>query len=442
MRLLARHFRGARAPALAAVLIKGLAAASALLLQWLVARIFGAEGSGDFALMSTTVLLVSMVALWGQDILAMRNIAGSLAAGSPDAAQGSANAGVRMAIIGSAVATVTLLAIGWFYGVRFGAVAQTVLLCAIPASAALILGKTYSAIARADGKVLRSQLQDGPITSSVALVVVVAIALTMADPPFYSFAIAFTLAHCLGAIFAAHLGNSSRRGWPAASARPSLAPLFVAGVPIVVASSTSLVSDWSVIFATTASFGSDAAGKVRIVTLFLSVTYLVAIAVDGILLPKFAAAMQVGDQDGVTATYRAHILLSSTLALPVTLFGFLFAPQFLALFGPEFVDAAVALRVGAILQFATILLGPAGGMLVMGHHERKTLIASAVGLLVLVLGCFVLIPRMGVNGAIVTSSLVHLSRRITEVALVRFSKDIPSIDFLAIWWPGLRRRAA
>ena len=87
---LANPLRGMRGQALAAVMLKAFGVAAAMLLQWLVARSYGAAGQGLFGLMSTTVALTAVVGIFGQDYLALRNIAGDLAENKPESARAHA----------------------------------------------------------------------------------------------------------------------------------------------------------------------------------------------------------------------------------------------------------------------------------------------------------------------------------------------------------------
>ena len=96
-----------------------------------------------------------------------------------------------------------------------------------------------------------------------------------------------------------------------------------------------------------------------------------------------------------------------------------FPELYLGLFGPEFVPIAPALRIAVALQALSILLGPAGIVLVMAHREQWTLAVNAVGLVVLAIGCALVIPAWGAFGGALVGASVLLSKRATEVALMR-----------------------
>ena len=83
---------------------------------------------------------------------------------------------------------------------------------------------------------------------------------------------------------------------------------------------------------------------------------------------------------------EAQILIHSATvrtALPTVLFGLIlatFAPQFLYIFGPDFEQAAMPLRVLVLAGVLNALFGPAEIALNMCGHERPAMRASAVSL--------------------------------------------------------------
>lgn len=411
---------GLRTQAVLAITLKAGAAGSALLLQWLIARMYGPEGTGLFALMATTVTFIAVLAVAGQDYIALRNVAGDLAEGDEAGAGAHADASVRIAGLSTIAGTAVVAATAFYYGAGVQPAMLPILLLAAPVVAGLALGRVFAFTARAGGRVLSSQLPDGPITSTAALVLLggAALAWRPEAPPSWTLGLVYGLAYAAALLYAFLLYRQVRAGWkPAAQAKP-LRPLLMAGFPLVVGSSALYFSDWLIIFTATSLFSPELAGQIRICTLYLSVIYLVTIAFDSVLAPSMAAAIRLGERARLRRLYRNYALGSLVFALPL-IAAALFAPErVLALFGPEFVPAAPALRLGAAVQSLTVALGPAGTILVMAHRERQVLIVNAVGVVVLVLGCWLAIPAFGLIGGVATATLTLLSRRVTEVLLI------------------------
>jgi O-antigen/teichoic acid export membrane protein len=424
--LAANPLRGMRGQALAAVMLKAFGVAAAMLLQWLVARSYGATGQGLFGLMATTVALTAVVGIFGQDYLALRNIAGDLAENKPESARAHAQASIRIALIGSAIATaVVAMTALVYYEVLDSAPTALILLAALPACAALAIGRVFSFIARAGGNIFKSQLVDGPITSGVGVLLVAALWLLPERPPVWALGIAYSLSYLAALTLGLTIGRRALAKWPRPKRTAPTRPLLVSGVSRVVGYASPFLSDWSIVFTMTAIWGAAAAGVVRVPTLFLNAMFLIAIAFDAVFAPKMAATLRLADRESLKRLYRNYVIGSLGLNVPVVL-ALTLAPELvLGLFGPEFVVAAPALRLGALAMALTVAMGPAGLVLVMSHNERLTYISNGFGLIVLVLGCWFAIPRFGIPGGILTFAAVQLGKRIMEFALVRAKLGMP-----------------
>lgn len=421
MRLLtANPLRGMRGQALAAVLLKAFGIAAAMVLQWLVARSYGATGQGLFGLMSTTVALTAVMGIFGQDYLALRNIAGDLAEGKPASARAQAQASIRITLVGGALATLAVATTALvYYEILGSAPTALILLAALPAVAALAIGRLFAFIARAGGDIFRSQLVDGPITSGLGALLVAALWLMPERPPVWALGVAYSLSYLVALALGLTIGRRALAAWPCPAAPAPTRPLLVSGVSRVVGYASPFLADWSIIFAMTAIWGAAAAGLVRVPTLFLNAMLLVALSFDAVFAPKMAAALRLKDHAALKRLYRNYVLGSLGMNVPVVL-ALTLAPELvLGLFGPEFVAAAPALQLGALAMALTVAMGPAGLVLVMSHNERLTYLSNGFGLLVLALGCWLVIPRFGIPGGILTFAAVQLGKRIAEFALVK-----------------------
>lgn len=423
MTLPANPLRGLRGQALAAVLLKGFGIGAAMLLQWLVARSYGATGQGLFGLMATTVALTAVIGLFGQDYLALRNIAGDLAENKPEEARAHAQASIRIALIGSALATLAVAATALVYYELLGsAPTALILLAALPAVAALAIGRLYAFIARAAGDIFKSQLVDGPITSGLGVVLVASLWLMPELPPaWWALGFAYSLSYLAALALGLAIGRRALAAWPRPAAPAPARPLLVSGVSRVVGYASPFLSDWLIVFSMTALWGAAAAGVARVPALFLNAMFQIAVAFDAVFAPRMAAALRLGDRATLKRLYRNYVLGSFGLNLPVIAVLMLAPERVLGLFGPEFAVAAPALQLGVLAMALTLAMGPAGLVLVMSHNERLTYVSNGFGLLVLALGCWLAIPRFGITGGILTFAAVQLGKRIMEFALMSFA---------------------
>lgn len=416
--LLAR-IGGLKVQALVAVGLKAGAAAAALLLQWLIARIYGPEGTGLFALMATTVTFIGVVAVAGQDYISLRNVAGDLAEAKPGEARAHARASVRIAMVSTVLGTLAVGGVALAYGFGLQPAMMPILLLAAPVVAGLSLGRVFSFVARAGGRIISSQLPDGPITSAVSVSLLLIAFLAWGTPPSWTLGAVYGIAYIAALGFAFGLYRRVTAPWPGDGMAKPLRPILVAGLPMVLASASPYFSDWAVIFTATAAFGPEVAGQVRIVMLFLSVMYLIFVAFDSVVAPPMASALRLHDMPRFHRIYWQYALGSFAFNLPLISAALIFPAQILGLFGPEFAPAASALRWAVLLQSLTIILGPAGLVLLMSKRERQVIWVNVVGLLVLVPGCALLIPEYGVTGGALVAASVLLGKRLTEVVLVR-----------------------
>ncbi len=405
--------------AFVAVALKAGAAAAALLLQWLIARIYGPEGTGLFALMATTVTFIGVVAVSGQDYISLRNVAGDLAEGKTGEARAHARASVRIAAVSTVLGTLAVGGVALAYGFGLQPAMMPILLLAAPVVAGLSLGRVFSFVARAGGRIISSQLPDGPITSAVSVTLLLIALLMWGAPPSWTLGAVYGIAYVVALVFALWLYRRVTAPWPGSEPPKPLRPIVVAGLPMVLASASPYFSDWAMIFTATAAFGPEVAGQVRIVMLFLSVMYLIFVAFDSVVAPPMASALRLHDIRRFHRIYWQYAIGSLAFNLPLILAALVFPAEILRLFGPEFVPAADALRWAVLLQTVTILLGPAGLVLILSKRERQVIWVNVVGLLVLVPGCALLIPQYGVTGGALVAASVLLGKRLTEVVLVR-----------------------
>lgn len=409
-----------RTQAVLAITLKAVAAGSALVLQWLIARIYGPEGTGLFALMATTVTFIGVLAVAGQDYIVLRNVAGDLAEGNEASARAHGDASVQIALTTTVAGTLAVVAAALYYGSGAQPAMLPILLLAAPVVAGLALGRVYAFTARAGGRVLSSQLPDGPITSVAAMMMLGSMALIWMPlaPPAWTLGLIYGLAYIAALVFAWTLYRKVRAGWAAPATAKPLRPLFMAGLPLVVGSAALYFGDWLIISTATAVSGPELAGQIRICTLYLSVMYVITLAFDSVLAPQLAAAVRLGERARLRRLYGTYAGGSLLFAMPLIGAAIAVPEYVLALFGPEFVPAADALRLGAIVQALTIALGPAGTILVMAHRERQVLVVNAVGVVALLLGCWLVIPGYGLVGGVAVATITLLSRRLTEIVLL------------------------
>ncbi len=148
-------------------------------------------------------------------------------------------------------------------------------------------------------------------------------------------------------------------------------------------------------------------------------TSLFLIAFNTILASKvghFFAKEQMGI---LQRTVQRATLLVSVLAAPIFIFLFIFSDWTMSVFGDDFTDGGILLQVLLIGKFVSVVLGPVGLILIVGGRERimrNTVIISAI---LIVVVNVILLPRIGVMGAAVASSVAITTQNLLAAFFVK-----------------------
>lgn len=131
----------------------------------------------------------------------------------------------------------------------------------------------------------------------------------------------------------------------------------------------------------------------------------VLMAADMVLRARIARLYHDGDyhvlQRLLTAAVRRIALLSAPLAI---LFIVAANPLLHHLYGSAYADGATPLRILAGAQFLSVLFGSTDHILNMTGHERLTMRAVAVSVLLNIVLNFLLVPPLGIDGAAIATA--------------------------------------
>ena len=119
------------------------------------------------------------------------------------------------------------------------------------------------------------------------------------------------------------------------------------------------------------------------------------------LAPSMAAANGAGQIERVRRLGGQVRWIALLGGVPVAVALVLWGGPFLSLFGPGFEVAATPLAILALGEVANLTAGPVATMLLMTGHERDAVVGLAVGTAANAALCLILIPTFGINGAAV-----------------------------------------
>jgi O-antigen/teichoic acid export membrane protein len=138
-------------------------------------------------------------------------------------------------------------------------------------------------------------------------------------------------------------------------------------------------------------------------------------AINAVVPPLFVKFFQQRDMEGLETVARTTARWMYYLSLPLALLLILLAPEVLAIFGPNFVKARLALSALAVSQLINVASGSVGFLLIMtGNQWTYSLIQISAGA--------ILVPLMVLGGATLGLNGVAFANAIgvalTNVAMV------------------------
>lgn len=150
---------------------------------------------------------------------------------------------------------------------------------------------------------------------------------------------------------------------------------------------------------------AEQAGLYQAALQLVSLTILGLLAVNMALQSRLSSAWSQGDKEQAQKLVSEAARLSLLVAISVGGVLAVFAEQFLAIFGADYIEASTALKVLVLGQVVNAFAGSCGVVLAMTGHQKKLFHGVSVGLFANVSLCLLLIPVYGIVGAAVATSI-------------------------------------
>lgn len=391
--------------------VKLSAAAALFAFNVVVARQFGAEGSGIYFLAWTLINIAITVSRFGFENTVTRYVALAHARGDWTAIRGVYRNAVLMTAAAAATITLLLLAMADWTSVR---------VFSQPALAPVLAGMTMAIVPTAlyqlHGHLLKGlqrPAQGMALLSLYAPVFAVLILLVIrTDFGLRGAVLAFVAAAFITLILGRGLWRRVDARLKAGSAAFSSAVLLRTSLPMLLGSIFSLIILWLPIivlgaYASAADVGVfSAANRVAVLISFVTV------AANAVAGSRIAVLYDKGDLRAVERFARQVALLLSVLAVPVFLLFLIAGHYVMLIFGAEFSEGAELLKIMAAGQLAGVMFGPAALVLSMSGNEqvmKNILLACA---LLGVLLSFTLIPAWAGIGAAIAVAVTVAAQNI------------------------------
>ncbi len=194
----------------------------------------------------------------------------------------------------------------------------------------------------------------------------------------------------------------------------TLGPLEPLGRPFMLATLTFSLGTFAQ-FAMIANFGDAAqVGAFRTAIQVAMLVSVLLVTGEAYVVPRLAGDWRVGDVTGMWRRFRRSTLIMSICGAPIILACLLFPEWILTtLFGAEFAQAAPALRILALGQGISLAMGPINGMLGIAGKESILMRQSVIGLVILVVASFLLLPEVGLIGAAIADLAARAYRSLS-----------------------------
>ena len=166
-------------------------------------------------------------------------------------------------------------------------------------------------------------------------------------------------------------------------------------------------------------------GILKIAIQFAMLMFMMFGVVNIVIAPTISRLYAEGDLCRLShlAVYSARFSLFCSL--PLAIIFIIAGEDLLSLFGHEFTQGVLALRILIIGQLVNVAAGSVGLLLTMTGHENTALEGMVIGMFTNILLCFCLIPYFGIEGAAIASTM---SMIIYNALLVRKVRRILGIN--------------
>ncbi len=402
--------------AVGSLFLKGIAAGLGFLTSVILARLMGPAGYGAYAYAIAVVGVLVVAARLGLGQVAVRNMAAYRALQDWGRMRGLLHFALGAVLVASVCLALAAGAASWWIGKPEYLLTLWLALLLLPLEALMAI---IMSTLRGLRQVLLSQIPEALVRSTLFLA---AIALAswvlrgLEAPWAMAVRVAVTAVTLLvaGAMLWKFLPAPAKSAPPVWEARTWIR----IALPMLFVGEMSVVNHQTDLVLIGAFLGAESVGLYRPVC---SVVALVGFGLGAVNMPLgptisglFAKGEYARLQRVITGAARA----TAAYALPVTI-GLIVARKWvLLIYGPEFVPGATALAILSVGHLLTAAIGPVGSLLTMTGFERDAAKSVTVGAVINVGLNLLLIPRFGIEGAAVATSVSLVAWRTSSAILV------------------------
>lgn len=406
--------------ALGALVVRGSGVAAGFALTLMIARSFGPEANGIYALVTQSAIFLSIIAVGGLDLSVIREFSKAVALNRPIARTAIAGVLTQASLLALAVGAAVLIFEPYLVPKLVGAKSI--------AHVGLILGLMIlvRGLMRVLAAILRSQSRFSESQAiELCLLPMLTIALILAWGPSQQQIGTILMASALAGALVVAVGlvlvlKRSSNGSDAI--KVSQSTLFVGAIPMWGMAFSQNIADWFSLFSVNNWSGPAETGIFRVGWQVSSILSIMALSLLGTFAAQIAAAVHNGMKEDVARRSRSATILALIIFGPPSLLVFLFAEPLLAIFGPEFVSGAATLRALTVGQFILAAFGIVGQVMIMVGLARLNLAVSATCAAIIIIFAPFAASTAGGFGVAILLGLVNILKIIIFFFAVRRSE--------------------
>jgi len=167
-------------------------------------------------------------------------------------------------------------------------------------------------------------------------------------------------------------------------------------------------------------YGNAQVGIYNVAVRTANLMSFVIVSINAIAAPVFAGLYHQNKFDQLKMTAQKLTSIMTVLTFPLLILLIIFAGNIMSIFGSQFSEGGSALIILVIGYYVNVTTGPVGILLMMSGNEklmRNNLIL--ITLLNIILS-FILIPKYGIVGAAITSTITMVVQHTISMTMVRF----------------------
>ena len=202
--------------------------------------------------------------------------------------------------------------------------------------------------------------------------------------------------------------------------------------PMLLTSSMALVMGWTDI-AMLGMFRSEAeVGVYSVVVKLASLTSLSLVAINSIAAPKFSELYSKGDMDGLKKVAQNSTKMIFFSSLPIILILSVFPKYVLGMFGNEFISGYIALWILMIGQIVNAMSGSVGYILIMIGKEKVFQNIIILTSILNVIFNYLLVQKYGICGVAFSTTISLSLLNIVALIYIRYSLGFLTLNLRKI----------